>query len=81
MSGTETVRVGNKGRIVLPAGMRQRRDWAEGTTLVAIETETGVLLAERSALETILREQLSGADVVASLLEERRRASAAEDDA
>ncbi|MET4637267.1 AbrB/MazE/SpoVT family DNA-binding domain-containing protein [Mycetocola sp. 2940] len=81
MSGTESIRVGNKGRIVLPADIRQRRQWAEGTTLVAVETESGVLLAERSALEEILRKQLSGADVVASLLEDRRRASAAEDDA
>jgi hypothetical protein len=66
---------------VLPAGIRQRRKWVEGTTLVAVETETGVLLTERSALEAILREQLTGVDVVALLLEERRRASAAEDEA
>jgi AbrB family looped-hinge helix DNA binding protein len=80
MSGTEVVRVGNKGRVVLPASIRQRRDWVEGTALIAVETETGVLLAERSAIEAILRHQLAGSDVVASLIEDRRRAAASEDD-
>ena len=81
MSGTGVVRVGNRGRVVLPADIRQRREWVEGTALVVVETETGVLLAERSAIEDILRRQLAGSDVVASLLEERRQASAVEDEA
>lgn len=81
MSGTEPVRVGNKGRIVLPAAIRERRNWAEGTTLVAIETARGVILAARGELEQLVREQLAGTDLVADLLAERRSASRREDGA
>ncbi|RNE62288.1 AbrB/MazE/SpoVT family DNA-binding domain-containing protein [Cryobacterium tepidiphilum] len=81
MSGTEPIRVGNKGRIVLPAAIRERRNWAEGTALVAIETERGVILAARSELEQLVREQLAGTDLVADLLAERRAASRREDSA
>jgi AbrB family looped-hinge helix DNA binding protein len=79
MSGTHTLRVGNRGRIVLPAELRQRRNWPEGTPLVAVDTDRGVILTSRDELEKIVREQLEGSDVVASLLEERRAASLRED--
>jgi len=46
---------------------------------VAIETEIGVVIASRDELESIVEKQLSGVDLVAQLLEERR-ASAALDD-
>lgn len=73
--------MGDRGRVVLPAGIRERRNWAEGTTLIAIETERGVILASRDELERLVRDQLAGADVVAELLEERRTASQREDKA
>ncbi len=75
------MRVGDRGRVVLPAGIRERRNWSEGTTLIAIETDRGVILTARDELERIVREQLAGTDVVAALLEERRAASLREDDA
>lgn len=75
MNGTESMRVGDRGRVVLPAGLRERRNWSEGTTLVAIETDRGVILTSRDELERIVREQLAGTDVVAALLAERRAAS------
>ncbi|MCY7290365.1 MAG: hypothetical protein LH624_19505 [Cryobacterium sp.] len=81
MSGTESMRVGDRGRVVLPAGIRERRNWSEGTTLIAIETDRGVILTARDELERIVREQLAGTDVVAALLAERRAASLREDDA
>ncbi len=74
------MRVGDRGRLVLPAGLRQRRNWTEGTTLVAIETEHGVVLTEQDELEKLVRDQLAGKDVVKELIEERRRAAAAEDE-
>jgi len=46
---------------------------------VAIETATGVVVASRDQLESIVAKQLAGTDLVAQLLEERR-ASAARDD-
>ncbi|WP_366145597.1 AbrB/MazE/SpoVT family DNA-binding domain-containing protein [Cryobacterium sp.] len=81
MSGTESMRVGDRGRVVLPAAMRERRNWAEGTTLIAIETKRGVILTTRAELERLVREQLAGTDVVAALLEERRASSVREDNA
>lgn len=73
------MRVGDRGRIVLPAELRQRRNWPEGTTLVAVETDRGVILTRRDELESLVRDQLAGRDVVAELLEERRAAAARED--
>lgn len=78
MSGTTSMRVGDKGRVVLPADLRQRRNWTEGTTLVAVETERGVVLTRRDELEALVRSQLAGNDVVAELIEERRLAATAE---
>lgn len=74
------MRVGNQGRVTLPAEVRRRRDWVEGTAVVVVETEPGVVLAEQGAIEDVLRHQLAGSNIVATLLEERRRASAAEDE-
>ena len=75
------MRVGDRGRVVLPAGIRERRNWTEGTTLVAIETKRGVILASRDELERLVQDQLVGAEVVDLLLEERRAASQREDEA
>ncbi|MEC5168708.1 AbrB/MazE/SpoVT family DNA-binding domain-containing protein [Glaciihabitans sp. GrIS 2.15] len=79
MSGTHAFTVGDRGRVVLPSRLRQNRGWPEGTTLVAIESATGVVVASRDELESIVAKQLAGIDLVAQLLEERR-ASAARDD-
>ena len=79
MSGTHAFTVGDRGRVVLPSRLRQNRAWPEGTTLIAIESATGVVVASRDELESIVAKQLAGIDLVAQLLEERR-ASAARDD-
>ena len=57
---------------MLPSQLRQHRGWWEGTTLVAIETATGVVVTSRDELELIVEKQLAGVDLVAQLLEERR---------
>jgi AbrB family looped-hinge helix DNA binding protein len=75
------MRVGNKGRVVLPAELRQRRNWSEGTVLLALETETGVVLTTRDELEKLVRAQLAGGDLVTELLEKRRAESLREDTA
>ena len=64
---------------MLPSQLRQHRGWPEGTTLVAIETATGVVVTSRDELELIVEKQLAGVDLVAQLLEERR-ASAVRDE-
>lgn len=78
MRGTLSVSVGNKGRVVLPAALRERRNWPEGTTLIVIESPTGVVLTSREDAERVIRDQLAGVDVVRELLEERRSAALVE---
>jgi AbrB family looped-hinge helix DNA binding protein len=70
--------MGDRGRIVIPADIRERRSWHTGTRLVAVETPSGVLLADRADLEDLVRRQLAGRDLVTELLDERRAAAAAE---
>jgi AbrB family looped-hinge helix DNA binding protein len=71
--------VGNKGRVVLPSELRQNRGWSEGTVLIAIETDEGVVLHSREELEEIVRRQLAGSNLVEELIAERRAASLIED--
>lgn len=72
MSDTLAVQVGNKGRVVVPASIRARHAWVEGSTLVALDTELGVLLADQSAVERLVRARLTGHDLLAELLHDRR---------
>lgn len=72
MSDTLAVQVGNKGRVVVPASIRARHAWVEGSTLVALDTELGVLLADQSAVERLVRSRLAGHDLLAELLHDRR---------
>jgi bifunctional DNA-binding transcriptional regulator/antitoxin component of YhaV-PrlF toxin-antitoxin module len=65
--------------VVLPVELRQHREWPEGTVLLALETEHGVVLTTRPELEKLVRAQLAGTDLVGELIEERRAASLAED--
>lgn len=78
MSDTLAVQVGDKGRVVIPAELRARHQWGTGATLVAIDTELGVLLAGRDTVERMVRERLAGHDLVAELLADRRDAAALE---
>ncbi len=80
MSDTLSVQVGNKGRVVVPAAMRARHQWVEGSELVALDTELGVLLADRSAVERLVRERLAGHDLLGELLDDRRRDAALDDE-
>ncbi|MBW3669950.1 MAG: AbrB/MazE/SpoVT family DNA-binding domain-containing protein [Actinobacteria bacterium] len=79
MSGTHQVIVGNKGRMVVPAEVRERTGIAEGTVLVMLETSGGLVLLTRDQLRQRVRDDLAGTDLVAELLAERRANAAAED--
>lgn len=79
MNGTQSLTMGNRGRLVIPSELRNRRGWSEGTALIAVDSSIGLVLTSRAELEKIVRAQLDGSDLVQSLLEERRRASLAED--
>jgi len=79
MSGTHTVIVGDRGRLVVPAEVRERAGLSEGTPLVLLETPTGLVLLTRAQLRDRVRAELEGLDLVDDLLADRRRASADED--
>ena len=79
MSGTYTVTVRDRGRIVVPAGVRERVGLSEGTPLILLETPTGLVLLTREQLRARVRDELAGVDLVAELLSDRRRAAQQED--
>ena len=79
MSGTRTIVVGDRGRLVLPADIRERGGIAEGTELIVIETPDGLALLTREQLKRRVRSELAGPSLVADLVDERRAAAKAED--
>ncbi len=79
MSGTYAVVMGDRGRLVVPAELRERLDLKPGTPLVLLETPQGLVLATRSQVKKLVREGLQGLDVVGDLLADRRRQAAADD--
>lgn len=79
MSGSYPVVMGDRGRLVVPAELRERLHLDPGTPLVFVETGRGLVLATRDQVKALVRESLRGADLVDELLADRRRAAAAED--
>jgi AbrB family looped-hinge helix DNA binding protein len=73
VSDAAVVKVGPKGRIVIPAAVRQRYGFAEGDELVMVAEPHGVRLIDRGhlldELDGLLRE---GTDLVDELIAERR---------
>lgn len=81
MSGTHTVVMGDRGRLVVPADVRQRAGLTEGTPLVLLEMPNGLVLLTRQQLLARVRDEVAGADLVGDLLADRRQAAEAEDGA
>jgi AbrB family looped-hinge helix DNA binding protein len=71
--------VGDRGRVVVPAEVRERAGLTEGTRLVLIETPNGLILLTREQLKARVRAELAGLDLVKELLAERRAQADAED--
>lgn len=71
--------MGDRGRFVVPAELRDRLGLVEGRTLVLLATPGGLVLVTREQLRAMVRADLAGADLVGELLADRRRASVAED--
>ena len=78
MSGTYQVVMCDRGRLVIPAEVRERTGLAEGTALVLLETPTGLVLLTRPQLQELVRADLAGLDLVGELLAERRAEAADE---
>jgi len=71
--------MGDRGRLVIPAELRERAGLSEGTALILLDTPTGLVLLTRSQLQELVRADLAGLNLVAELLAERRAESAADD--
>lgn len=79
MSGIYTVKMGDRGRLVVPAEMRDRLGLHPGRVLVFIESPTGLVLLTRDQLKQRVRAELEGLNLVDELLEDRRRQAGDED--
>jgi len=73
------VTVGDRGRLVIPAKVREAANLAEGTALVLLTTDDGMVLLTREQLRDRVRRDLAGAGLVESLLAERRATATDED--
>lgn len=71
--------MGDRGRLVIPAEVRNAAGLTEGTKLVLFATDAGLVLMTRPQLRRRVAEDLEGLDLVGELLAERRAAAAAED--
>ena len=71
--------MGDRGRIVVPAAVRERAGLAAGTPMVLVESPEGLALLTRQQLLTRVRRDLEGLDLVGELLADRRRSAAIED--
>ena len=79
MSGTYHIVMGDRGRLVVPADLRERAGLSEGTPLILLEAPAGLVLLTRAQLQELVRADLAGLNLVGELLAERRAEAAAED--
>lgn len=72
--------VGRKGRVVIPVQIRRQLGIDEGTELLAVVEQDGVLLLPRAAVKRRLRGMFAGVKTsMADELIQDRRAAAAEE--
>lgn len=69
---THALTLGDRGRFVIPIEVRERHGWAPGESLMAVDTDEGLLLMSVSEGLAWLRGRLGGRDLVQELLDERR---------
>jgi bifunctional DNA-binding transcriptional regulator/antitoxin component of YhaV-PrlF toxin-antitoxin module len=70
--------MGDRGRLVVPAELRERAELVNGRPLVLVDTPGGVLLLTREQAKDRVRDELRGLDLVGELLADRRRQAAAD---
>ena len=79
MSGTYPVVMGDRGRLVIPAELRERLHLEAGSPLLLLDTPGGMVLATREQVKKLVRDRLRGLDLVDELLADRRREASADD--
>ena len=81
MSGTHVVVMGDRGQIIIPSEVRERSGLDEGTTLVLLESDHGLVLMTRDQLRARVATELAGSELVDDLAADRTQQSALEDNA
>lgn len=71
--------MGDRGRLVVPAELRERAGLTEGRQLTFIQVDGGLLLVTREQLRDLVRRDLRGSRLVDDLLVERRANAASEE--
>jgi bifunctional DNA-binding transcriptional regulator/antitoxin component of YhaV-PrlF toxin-antitoxin module len=79
MSAVYVAKVGNKGRVVIPAGLRESRGWTDETVLVFVDELDTVRLVSRDDLERQVLAEMAGGPSLADELIAERRAEARRD--
>lgn len=80
MSDTRQVIVGEKGRLVIPASIREQFGWETGTELLIVQTDWGIELCTRDALINRLRGSMKGSLSVDEFIAEKRAEARREDE-
>ncbi len=71
--------MGDRGRLVVPAELRERLNLQPGSPLLLVETPDGIVLATRDQAKRLIRDQLGGGtSLVDELIADRRSAALAE---
>lgn len=59
-SGTYKVVVGNRGRLVVPAEFRERCHLDEGTIMILVEADNGLISMDQEQLKACVRADMNG---------------------
>ncbi len=70
--------MGDRGRLVVPAAIRERLQLEPGTKLIMLDTPTGVVLATRDQIGAMVRADYAGLDLVTELIADRHKEALAE---
>ena len=72
------VGLGDRGRLVVPAAVRDRHGWVAGQHLVVIDTSAGLIVMSEDEALSWLRSRLQERELVAELLADRQAEAARE---
>jgi len=73
MSRNASLVMGDRGRIVIPAPLREKYELNAGTPIVLLETQWGLELITRNQLLARVRADCAGSDMLSDLFADRRR--------
>jgi len=66
--------IGDRGRLVIPAPIRDRHDWAPGSALIALDMDDAVVLMSPDGALALLRSK-GGSGSLDAFIQQRRQAA------